>query len=132
MSSMTMMQMAATNRTCAILRSCRTAYHSSKLNRLVDDLAESQGREKRYVPSGCAVSSDKTLANKVSSLVLSCWKKTIDLVSILCREKGINHVCVDGSLPQADRRAALNHFTNSESTSALIMTIGTGALGYVV
>ena len=74
----------------------------------------------------------KTTLTQIISLVLSCWKKSIDLASMLCHAKGIKHVCIDGSVPQSQRRAALSDFVNDENISVLFMTMGTGALGLVV
>lgn len=82
---------------------------SAKLERLVDDLRSSQGKEKSIVFSGMGVS--------------------LDVASKLCNDAGIHHVRIDGTLPQTARHQALEEFTTNPAVSTLLMTLGTGALG---
>jgi SWI/SNF-related matrix-associated actin-dependent regulator of chromatin subfamily A3 len=82
---------------------------STKLEKLVQDLLHSQGEEK--------------------SIVFSVWRKTLDVAARLCDEAGIDHVRIDGTVPQILRHQALKEFTNNPRISTLLMTLGTGALG---
>lgn len=53
----------------------------------------------------------------------------------MCRRNGIVHVRVDGRVPQRERTLALERFSKHRSEDGsvpvLLMTLGTGALGYV-
>lgn len=82
---------------------------STKLERLIQELSSSLGKEK--------------------SIVFSVWRKTLDLAARLCNDAGIDHVRIDGTVPQASRHQALEEFTNNPKISTLLMTLGTGALG---
>jgi SWI/SNF-related matrix-associated actin-dependent regulator of chromatin subfamily A3 len=83
--------------------------HSAKLARLMEDLQASQGKEK--------------------SIVFSVWRKTLDIAAQLCDGANVRHVRIDGSVPQAQRQQALHDFTTKPEVTALLMTLGTGALG---
>ncbi|KAH7308435.1 SNF2 family N-terminal domain-containing protein [Stachybotrys elegans] len=63
------------------------------------------------------------------SIVFSCWKKTLDIVSRLLRSKGLRHHLIDGSLLNAERIKILDEFRTSTSLNILLMTLGTGAVG---
>jgi SWI/SNF-related matrix-associated actin-dependent regulator of chromatin subfamily A3 len=82
---------------------------STKLEKLVEDLLCSQGKEK--------------------SIVFSVWRKTLDVAARLCNDAGIYHVRIDGTVPQILRHQALEEFTTNPRISTLLMTLGTGALG---
>lgn len=92
---------------------CKTsgpaAPTSAKLAKLVEELIETQGKDK--------------------SIVFSVWRKTLDVTASLCSDARIRHVRIDGTVPQAARQQALKQFTNDPSISTLLMTLGTGALG---
>lgn len=82
---------------------------STKLEKLIQDLSSSLGKEK--------------------SIVFSVWRKTLDTAARLCNDAGIDHVRIDGTVPQTLRNQALDEFTNNPNVSTLLMTLGTGALG---
>ncbi|KAI1121432.1 SNF2 family N-terminal domain-containing protein [Nemania abortiva] len=63
------------------------------------------------------------------SIVFSCWKKTLDLVSGLFQEQGIRYDMIDGSLPLNERVKVLKDFRSSTGADILLMTLGTGAVG---
>jgi SWI/SNF-related matrix-associated actin-dependent regulator of chromatin subfamily A3 len=86
-----------------------TSLRSSKLERMVEDLLSSQGKEK--------------------SIVFSVWRKTLDVAAQLCNDANIRYVRIDGTVPQARRHQALEEFTTRPEISTLLMTLGTGALG---
>jgi len=64
--------------------------------------------------------------------VFSSWKKTTDAVAYLCAATNIKFKLIDGTTRQVDRARAVEQFKNDPSISVLIMTLGTGALGWVV
>jgi SWI/SNF-related matrix-associated actin-dependent regulator of chromatin subfamily A3 len=82
---------------------------SAKLEKLMEDLSSSLGKEK--------------------SIVFSVWRKTLDVVARLCDDAGIDHARIDGTVPQILRHQALEEFTTNPRISTLLMTLGTGALG---
>jgi SWI/SNF-related matrix-associated actin-dependent regulator of chromatin subfamily A3 len=94
-----------------VLRSASNSIspHSSKLERMVEDLLSSQGKEK--------------------SIVFSVWRKTLDVAAQLCNDANIRYARIDGTVPQALRHQALEEFTTKPEISTLLMTLGTGALG---
>jgi SWI/SNF-related matrix-associated actin-dependent regulator of chromatin subfamily A3 len=79
------------------------------LERMVEDLLSSQGKEK--------------------SIVFSVWRKTLDVAAQLCNDANIRYVRIDGTVPQVLRHQALEEFTTKPEISTLLMTLGTGALG---
>lgn len=55
----------------------------------------------------------------------------MDIASELCKHAGIPHVRIDGTTPPFERRRNINTFVGDPETSVLLMTFGTGALGWV-
>jgi SWI/SNF-related matrix-associated actin-dependent regulator of chromatin subfamily A3 len=102
--------------------------HSTKLNTLVRNLVDLQSsptREKRYA---CPMAPVRSHTDS-DSIVFSCWKKTLDLTADLCSRNGVRHIRIDGTTPQDQRVHRLNKFGDDPAISALLMTIGTGAVG---
>ncbi|KAI0444732.1 hypothetical protein F4803DRAFT_225864 [Xylaria telfairii] len=66
------------------------------------------------------------------SIVLFCWKKTLDLAAELFQNQGIRYNMIDGSLPLAERIKVLKAFQSLTGANILLMTLGTGAGGQVV
>ena len=66
-----------------------------------------------------------------TSIVFSQWKKTLDLVSKQCDAEAIKYVQVDSTKSPKERLQALDLFTNDPAMSTLLMTLGTGGVGYV-
>jgi hypothetical protein len=67
----------------------------------------------------------------VRSIVFSAWKKSLDLVAYLLSAKTIPFTAIDGSLSLLDRRKELSNFKSKPDIKVLLMTLGTGAVGYV-
>lgn len=65
----------------------------------------------------------------VPSIVFSTWKKSLELVARLLAVKNIPFVSVDGSVSLKDRRKVLLDFQENSTTTVLLMTLGTGAMG---
>lgn len=66
-----------------------------------------------------------------NSIVFSAWKKTLDRVSGLLQSRGIEYKVIDGSLSLTKRREHLQEFKSPLGPNVLLMTLGTGAVGYV-
>jgi len=65
-----------------------------------------------------------------NSIVFSFWKKSLDLISAMLEEENIPYYRIDGSLRITQRREILTNFQLSRGVSVLLMTLGTGAVGY--
>jgi SWI/SNF-related matrix-associated actin-dependent regulator of chromatin subfamily A3 len=65
----------------------------------------------------------------LSSIVFSFWKTTLNLVAELFDKHGIQHCRIHGSMSLTERRKVLGEFKTSGTTSILLMTLGTGAVG---
>ncbi|EHK49549.1 hypothetical protein TRIATDRAFT_270730 [Trichoderma atroviride IMI 206040] len=63
------------------------------------------------------------------SIIFSCWKKTLGLVSQLLDSHAVQHAMRDGSLALAERSKVLKDFQSPTGTNILLMTLGTGAVG---
>lgn len=66
------------------------------------------------------------------SIIFSSWKKTLYIIAALLTAHRIPFVQIDGSLPLPERRRILNNFEENGQILVLLMTLGTGAVGYVV
>jgi SWI/SNF-related matrix-associated actin-dependent regulator of chromatin subfamily A3 len=65
------------------------------------------------------------------SIVFSSWKRTLDLAGDLLSANGIRYDVVTGSVPLKTRQKVLKDFKSLMGVSVLLMTLGTGAVGYV-
>lgn len=63
------------------------------------------------------------------SIVFSCWKKTLSLVSNLLLHHSIRHGIIHGSRTLAERTKTLKEFQSQTGPTILLMTLGTGAVG---
>lgn len=66
-----------------------------------------------------------------SSIIFSCWTHTLDLISFHLNRANIMHHRIDGECPTSKREAILREFAHKPHLRVLIMTTGTGAVGYV-
>jgi SWI/SNF-related matrix-associated actin-dependent regulator of chromatin subfamily A3 len=64
------------------------------------------------------------------SIVFSYWRRSLDVVGSLLTDKHIPYLRVDGTIPSAKRREVLEKFQKQEDIPVLLMTLGTGAVGY--
>lgn len=72
----------------------------------------------------------RIVANKNQSIVFSGWKKSLDIAAILLDHDGIDYSRIDGSVPNPERLRVLENFNCNPGMKVLLMTIGTGAVGY--
>ncbi|RII16551.1 hypothetical protein CUC08_Gglean002989 [Alternaria sp. MG1] len=64
-------------------------------------------------------------------IVFSAWKKTLDLTAKLFNEAGLKNDMIYGSLSLKQRLKALKDFKSAFGPNILLMTLGTGAEGFV-
>lgn len=65
-----------------------------------------------------------------NSIVFSSWTKTLHLVGHLLFSRRIQFEMIHGSLPVNTRIENLNKFRSPIGPNVLLMTLGTGAVGY--
>jgi len=66
----------------------------------------------------------------MASIVFSFWRRSLDLIARLLHENGIVFGQVDGTLSPHQRQEILGEFHHDPSIKVLLMTLGTGAVGY--
>jgi SWI/SNF-related matrix-associated actin-dependent regulator of chromatin subfamily A3 len=104
--------------------------HSTKLFKLLQDVHKHRYSDKRYVDVLQRIISRSNNAN-FSSIIFSSWKKTLNVVATLLTADEIPFVQIDGSFSIPERTRALATFEQNPQVSVLLMTFGTGALGYI-
>ena len=108
---------------------------STKLSKLLEDVEKHRFTEKWYVLSDIhhlqRLLVELRLNNLNFSIIFSFWKKTLHIISTILSNQNIHFVQLDGSVPLNDRRERLSAFQKDKQTSILLMTLGTGAVGYV-
>jgi SNF2 family DNA or RNA helicase len=72
-----------------------------------------------------------TSVNRIASIVFSAWKKTLDLTAKLLNEAGLKNDMIYGSLSLKQRIKVLKDFKSPFGPNILLMTLGTGAEGFV-
>ena len=101
--------------------------YSVKLLAVIDNLVEHEQEGKRYAAElftlAVAYQSNDT------SIVFSCWTKTLELLSNMLHEKGLAFERIEGSVSQQERLDRLHRFQKSPHVRILLMTFGTGAVG---
>ena len=73
--------------------------------------------------------TEKT-SNEIS-LVFSQWISTLDILEKLLMQNGIDSLRIDGRTNVQRRNKLLAEFQENPGARVLLMTIGTGAVGYV-
>ena len=106
--------------------------YPSKLLALLRDIQNDMSghsRHKRYHSTSFAqlTSAD----GSPCSIVFSAWKKTLDLTSQLLSSRGIKCYYIHGSLTLSERHRMLKDFRSIIGANILLMTLGTGAVGFV-
>ena len=66
------------------------------------------------------------------SIIFSCWTHTLDLIGAYLRHASIVFQRIDGECPTAKRQNILAEFAHNPQLRVLIMTTGTGAVGYML
>jgi SWI/SNF-related matrix-associated actin-dependent regulator of chromatin subfamily A3 len=63
------------------------------------------------------------------SIIFSCWTRSLDLVSVHLRRKGILHQRIDGDQVLSQRQYNMDNFVSDNSIPILLMSTGVGAFG---
>ncbi|PSN69483.1 hypothetical protein BS50DRAFT_550345 [Corynespora cassiicola Philippines] len=128
---------------CVLQNKQSSPYGECTLCPLCNTLYPIQGLQKEWVGSSKMVSPepighstkfealtrDILLHPTEKCIVFSSWKKSIHLASAYLTARGIQNCVVDGSLTLPERRQQLTLFQQDSSFPALLMTLGTGAVG---
>jgi SNF2 family DNA or RNA helicase len=80
--------------------------------------------------SSTRCSQDKE-ADHIISIIFSAWKKTLDLAAELLNQASLKHNTIHGSLSLKQRLKVLKDFKSPVGPNILLMTLGTGAEGFV-
>ena len=64
------------------------------------------------------------------SIVFSCWKTTLKLLELMLQNAKIHYVRIDGATATVERNRIVKQFQEDPHTNLLLMTTGTGAVGY--
>lgn len=100
-----------------------------KLAAVVDNLVEHEQEGKRYAAELFTLAVAYQ-AND-NSIVFSCWTKTLELLSNMLHQKGLAFERIEGSVSQQERLNRLRTFRESSHVRVLLMTFGTGGVGFV-
>lgn len=73
--------------------------------------------------------NDFYIANYITSIIFSTWKRTLDRVGVLLKTEDVVFARVDGGINPSQRRAIFQEFCDNPCVRVLLMTIGTGAVG---
>ena len=69
--------------------------------------------------------------NEGISIIFSAWKKTLNMAGELFKKDGISYGMIEGSLSLNQRLKVLKEFKSPNGPNILLMTLGTGAEGFV-
>jgi SNF2 family DNA or RNA helicase len=70
------------------------------------------------------------LADGTCSIVFSFWKTTLDIVASMLGANLLPYYRIHGNLSATKRSKTLAEFEHSTTTRILLITLGTGAVGY--
>ena len=103
--------------------------YSSKLVAVVDNIQKSLNNSKRQAPSPTYKFEIKTSLS-YHSLVFTSWRSTLDILAHLLTDRGIPWLRIDGQVSFSDRSEILSKFSRDSNIPILLISIGTGAVGY--
>ena len=64
------------------------------------------------------------------SLVFTSWRSTLDILAHMLTDRGIPWLRIDGQVSFSDRSEILSKFSRDSNIPILLISIGTGAVGY--
>lgn len=67
----------------------------------------------------------------VNSLVFTAWRTTLDSLTVLLQQRNITYLRIDGLIKATERSQILSRFQTDPEVAVLLMTINSGAVGYV-
>ena len=68
----------------------------------------------------------------ILSIVFSAWKTTLDIMASIFDVALVPYFRIHGSIPASRRSKVLDNFEQSTTTRVLLITLGTGAVGYAL
>ena len=72
------------------------------------------------------------LSDQSHSIIFSYWRQSLQKLAGILEKAKIRCVVLEGSLNLSQRRSVLELFKNHVDIPVLLMTLGTGAVGYVL
>jgi SWI/SNF-related matrix-associated actin-dependent regulator of chromatin subfamily A3 len=72
------------------------------------------------------------LSDQSRSIIFSYWRQSLQKLAEILEKANIRFVVLEGSLNLSQRRSVLELFKNHADIPVLLMTLGTGAVGYVL
>lgn len=69
-------------------------------------------------------------ANGERSVIFTYWISTLDIIERMFQQKAVSFRRIDGTLSTPQRTERLSQFHHDSSVRILMMTLGTGAVGY--
>jgi SNF2 family DNA or RNA helicase len=66
------------------------------------------------------------------SIIFSYWRQSLHKLARILEKANIKFVILEGSLNLSQRRSVLEIFKTHADIPVLLMTLGTGAVGYVL
>lgn len=78
------------------------------------------------------VRSTSLLSDYAHSIIFSYWRQSLQQLSTILEKANIRFVVLQGALNLSQRRSVLDQFKNDADIPVLLMTLGTGAVGYVL
>jgi SWI/SNF-related matrix-associated actin-dependent regulator of chromatin subfamily A3 len=99
---------------------------SSKVTALINDLKANANEGKRLVH----YTFYKVKCLLLPSIVFSCWTRSLDLVAQHLSLQQTKYARIDGTYSLSQRQQVLGDYHTDTATRILLMTTGTGAVGY--
>jgi SNF2 family DNA or RNA helicase len=102
---------------------------SSKVSTLIHDIKTDNSEGKRYTSLRRLLHT--ALTDYYDSIIFSCWTRSLDLVAHHLQQQQIAFTRIDGSYTLSQRKKILEIYDSDPDVRVLLMTTGTGAVGYV-
>ncbi len=102
---------------------------STKINALLANIEESKATDKRF-GSTLLIKRPCNLRLTCYSIIFSGWTRTLDLIEHHLTDRNVLFRRIDGSSSLSLRSKILNEFRKNSQIRILMMTTGTGAVGY--
>ncbi|KAK0128081.1 hypothetical protein ONS95_000065 [Cadophora gregata] len=99
---------------------------------------EKESSVSEHDSSGISSKISELLRNIKSSkiegkcIIFSSWTRSLDLVGRYLAHEKLEFLRIDGTFTLSERQNILNEFESNEELRILLMTTGTGAVGYVI
>ncbi len=102
----------------------------TKIERLVRDLTDSDGDQKRYGAPKALPNLQTSLSTDSRSIVFSFWRSTLDLIPPALEAIGLGYARLDGRLSKSQRNKSLQDFRTKRNIKVLLATLSVAGFGY--